>query len=424
MGTSTPKDGTSRRAFLKTTAVGGAAFAGTLAMPYYARFALANTGTVHIGASLPLTGAYEKVSRVYRDGYDFFTKIYGGKMNIAGETRDVKLTIYDDENNASRAAQLTEKLISDDKVDLVLGTYGTDTILAQGSILQKYGRVLLQSGAASRRVDEEIGGHTAFTLINRSSTYGIGAVNFLGSLNPRPKTLAVITMDDPVYHEIGQSVKDRCKALGIELIEEIVLPMNAQDFRPAALKLKAAGDIDIVYNTGWDLICIKLVEEMSALGVNPKAFVGGHLATNPVVRETLGSKMNGVIGTSVWLPQFPYKDDKFGSALAFAEKFKEGYGYIPTYHGAVSYVLPWLYQEVLKNADPADPFNQDFLRKSLAEFNQQDTIWGPISFDKTGRIARDSAPAVQFVGDPIEPKIIAPTDMAESKGVYPKPAWS
>jgi branched-chain amino acid transport system substrate-binding protein len=421
--TATTRIGLTRRTFLKTTALGGAAAVGSLPMPYYARNALANTGTVHIGASLPLTGPYEKVSRICRDGYDFFTKVYDGKMNIAGEPRDIKLTIYDDENNASRAAQLTEKLISDDKVDLVLGTYGTDTVLAQGSIMQKYGKVFLQSGAASRRVDEEIGGHTVFTCINRTSTYGLGAVNFLGSLKDKPKTLAVVVMDDPVYHEIGQGAKDRCKELGIELVEEIVLPMNAQDFRPTALKLKGAGDIDIVYNTGWDLICIKLVQEMSALGVNPKAFVGGHLATNPVVRDTLGKKMEGIIGTSVWLPEFPFKDDMFESAQAFADRFKKTYGYIPTYHGAFTYILPWIYQEVLKDADPADPFNQDFLRNSLAHFNRQDTIYGPISFDKVGRIARDEAPAVQFVGDPLEQKIVAPKEMADFEGLYPKPAW-
>ncbi len=411
----------SRRSFLKSSVAAGAA-AG-LGAPLVVAAAKAESRAVHIGASLPLTGPYEKVSKICRDGYNFFTKVYGGKMNVAGELRDIKLTIYDDENNASRAAQLTEKLISDDKVDLVLGTYGTDTVLAQGSIMQKYNRVFLQSGAASRRVDEEIGGHTVFTCINRTSTYGLGAVSFLAGLDSRPKTLAMITMDDPVYHEIGQGVKDKCKELGIELVAEIVLPMNVQDFRPAALKLKSAGNVDVVYNTGWDVICIKLAEEMSALGVQPKAFIGGHLATNPVVRQALGPKMNGIIGTSVWLPEFPFKDDKFGSAAEFAAKFKEAYGYIPTYHGAFTYILPWIYQEVLKGADPKDPFNQDFLRKSLASFNRRDTIWGPVSFDKSGRINRDAAPAVQFIGNPAEQKIIAPKEMAEAPGVYPKPSW-
>lgn len=406
----------SRRAVLK----GGVAV-GAMAAPFVRPSARAAGSVVHIGASLPLTGPYEKVSKISRDGYEFFTKVYGGKMNVAGQLRDIKLTIYDDENNASRTAQLTEKLVSDDKVDLILGTYGTDTILAQGSILHKYGRVVLQAGAASGRVDEEIGGHTAFTCINKTSTYGVGAVNVLSTIEPRPTTLAVITMDDPVYHEIGQGVKDRCAQLGIKLVSEVVLPMNTQDFRPAALKLKGAGNIDIIYNTGWDLVCVKLAQELATLGINPKAFVGGHLTTSPIVKQSLGSKMNGVIGTSVWLPEFKYSDDKFTSCQDFSEKFKAAYGYIPDYHVADTYVLPWIYQDILKDADPADPFNPDKLRKALAAYNNDKTIWGPVSFDKRGRIKREEAAAIQWFDS--QYKVVAPKELEEAKLVYPKPAW-
>lgn len=413
----------SRRGLLRAGATGAIAFAGLPSLPFFNRNSYAQQDVVHIGASLPLTGAYEKVSRIYRDGYDFFIKSYGGKMIVAGQPRDIKLTIYDDENNPSRAAQLTEKLISDDKVDLLLGAYGSDTVLAQGSIIQKHKRIFLQSGTASSRADDEIGGHTAFTCINRTGTYGLGAMDLLGSLTPRPKTIGIITIDDPSYQEIAQGVKQKCQELGIELVIELVLPPSTQDFRPAVLRLKGAGDLDIIYNTGWDLICIKLVQEMAALGVNPKAFVGGHLATNPVVRETLGPNMGGIIGTALWLPQFPYKDDKFSSAMEFVEKFDSTYGYVPTYHAPLSYVLPWIYQEVLRNADPEDPFNPDFLRQNLASFSRKDSIIGSISFDAKGRIARDATPVVQFIGDPVEQKVVAPVEFADGKLVYPKRAW-
>jgi len=57
---------------------------------------------IHIGASLPLTGPYEKVSRICKNGYDFWTKTYGGKMVVAGKEREVKWTIYDDERGGIR----------------------------------------------------------------------------------------------------------------------------------------------------------------------------------------------------------------------------------------------------------------------------------------------------------------------------------
>lgn len=414
--------GVSRRRFLGQAA-GAAVVAGAVGSPAFLRSAAAQSRTVHIGASLPLTGTYEKVSRICRDGYEFFLKANNGKMIVAGEPRDIRLTIYDDENNASRAAQLTERLISSDKVDLVLGTYGTDTVLAQGAILQKNGWVFLQSGAASRRVDEEIGGRTAFTCIGPPSTYGVGVVNFLARQQPKPATLAVVTMDDPVYHEIGQGVKDKAAQYGIKLVQEIVLPMNVQDLRPAALKLKSAGNVDIVYNTGWDLICVKLVQEMAALGVMPKAFVGGHLTMSPIVRETLGPKMDGIVGSTFWAPQLKYSDQTFPSGEAFSEKFKATFGYAATYHAVYTYILPWIYQEVLKDADPKDPFNQSELRRKLAAFKRDNSMWGPISFNEKGRIKVEAAPAIQWLGKPAEPLVVEPRDMAQSAGVYPMPAW-
>jgi len=142
-----------------------------------------------------------------------------------------------------------------------------------------------------------------------------------------------------------------------------------------------------------------------------------------VVKETLGSKMNGMLGSAVWLPQFKYRDDKFVSAQDFADKFKAAYGYVPTYQAAFSYIIPWIYQQVLRDADPANPFASAGLRQRLAKLDIKDSIWGPISFDERGRIRRDSAPAVQWTGNPAMAKIVAPTAMSEFAGAYPKATW-
>lgn len=415
---------TSRRVALKTLTAAAGSMAIAAPLGLWTRAARgASSDVVHFGASLPLSGPYEKVSRICKDAYGFWTKTYGGKMVVAGREREIKWTIYDDENNASRAAQLTEKLITSDKVDLIVGSYGTDTVLAQGAIIRRYGRVFVQTGASSIRIDEELGGHTAFTANGRVGTYGAGAMSFLAGQNPKPKSLALVVMDDPVYQEIAEGVRQKCREFGIEIATEVLLPMNVQDLRPAALKIKGAGVPDIVYNTGWDMICVKLVEEMSAIGVNPKAFVGGHLTGSPVVKATLGAKMQGIIGSAVWLPQFKYKDDKFSSTMDFAQKYKEANGYIPTYQAAFSYILPWIYQQVLRDADPKDPFNPKAMRQRLSQLNVQDSIWGPISFDGKGRIRRDAAPAIQWIGSPATERIVAPASMAEFAGVYPKPKW-
>jgi ABC-type branched-chain amino acid transport systems, periplasmic component len=408
----------SRRRLLQASAAGGL----SLALPAYIGRAQAQTEVIHFGGSLPLTGTYEKVARIYRDAYDFWGKTVGGQITVAGKPREVKWTIYDDENNASRTAQLTEKLISDDNVDCIVGAYGTDTVLAQGSIAQRHGRALIQAGAASVRVDEEIGGHTAFTLVGGARNYYKSAIDYLATMNPKPATLGMVVMDDPVYHEHAAGIRERCEAAGIKIVVEAVLPMNAQDFRPAALKFKSAGDIDIIASPAWDVVCIKLAQEMATLGVQPKAFIGGHLTTNPVVKETLGPKLKDVIGVTLWTPSLKYTDPHFESPQAFATAFEAAYGYAPTYHAAMAYSIPVIYEHILKDADPADPLNQEKIKQALLQI-EIETVWGPISFNEKGRIQREGMPVIQWLGDDPQPNVVYPTELAQAEGVYPKAAF-
>lgn len=411
---------TTKREFLKAAAATAAA--ATVPLAHRTAWAQAASTTVHFGASLPLSGPYEKVSRVYRDGYDFWTRTVGGKINVGGKMRDVKWSIYDDENNASRSAQLTEKLLTSDNVNVLVGGYGTDTILAQGSIAAKAKRVLVQGGAASHRVDEEIGGHTAFTLVGSARVYQMLAVDHLASCNPKPRTAAIVVLDDPVYQEHAEGIRQQCAKHGIKVVFEDLLPMNVQDLRPTILKLKRAGDIDLVFNTGWDLICIKLVEEMATFGVVPKAFVGGHLTTTPTVKQTLGKRLRDVYGVTFWLPQMKYSDPHFKSPAEFLEKFSKTYGYVPSYHAALSYTLPLLYELALKDADPSDPFNQARLRERLQGL-QAETVWGPVSFDARGRINMGGVPVIQWQGEDPQPKVVYPSSLAETPGIYPRSGW-
>ena len=396
----------------------GTALGSSLPMP-----AIARDRTVHLGTSLPLTGPYEAVAKIYQDGYRFWSETVGNKMTIAGEDYDIRWTIYDDENNAARTAQLTERLISTDQVDLIVGAYGTDTVLAQGAIAQRNNRITIQAGAASQRVDEEIGGHTTFTLVGQGRLYGQRAIDVLASQDPKPSNIAIVTFDDPVYLEMAAGVREFAEGHGIEVVMEEVLPMNAQDLRPTVLRMRRLGDVDLVYSCGWDLICINLIQEFIALDFSPKAFVGGHLTTNAVVKNTLGASLRDTIGVTFWLPQMTHSDSNFASAQEFADAFEAFSGYPPTYHAAMSYTVPYIYQEVLRDAASDDPFNMDTIRTKLAELDNLQTMWGPITFNEKGRIEFEGLPVIQWQGDDPEIVVVDPEAIATGELIYPMPGY-
>jgi branched-chain amino acid transport system substrate-binding protein len=417
MTSKTERFNPSRRSVLKGAAgLAAGAMTGAVAAP-----AIAQTQTLHLGTSLPLTGPYERVAKIYKDAYEFWSEVVGGKIKVGNRDMDVRWTIYDDENSAARTAQLTERLISSDKVDLIVGAYGTDTVLAQGAIARRHGRVTIQAGAASQRVDEEVGGHTTFTLVGQGKEYGKLAIEHLAAQTPKPQTLAIITFDDPVYLEMAAGIKETAEKNGIKVVLEDVLPMRTQDLRPTVLKLKRAGDVDIVYNCGWDVMCIKLAQEFQALDVRPKAFVGGHLTTNAVVKETLGKGLENILGVTFWLPQMQYKDRYFPTAQAFADRFRTSKGYAPTYHAAMAYTVPYLYQTVLENATEANPLDPAVIRGKLAKLDLADTVWGRIRFNEKGRINFAGLPVIQWQGTDPQLVVVHPSDIANGKLRYPAP---
>src|SRR3546814_18496307 len=99
----------------------------------------------------------------------------------------IEWVIYDDEFNAARTAQQTERMISTDKVDCIVGTYGTAPVLAQGAIAGRYNKITIQGGAETRRADDEIGGKTTFTLVENASVYPNLAKKFFYELHTKPK---------------------------------------------------------------------------------------------------------------------------------------------------------------------------------------------------------------------------------------------
>jgi len=410
----------SRREFIKTSVV-AAGLTSAAYLPGLAKPAWAQKGVVKFGCSLPLTGSFEQVSKLYRSGYEMWWDTVNRKMRIGDRELDVEWVFYDDEFNPARTAQLTERLITTDKVDFIVGTYGTDTVLAQGAVAKRYNRITIQAGAASRRVDEEIGGSTTFTLVANASVYPKLALEYLATRTPKPKRLATLTFDDAAYKEMTESIIAQAPSLGMEHVLDIYNPVNVQDLRPAVLKLKREGNIDVVYFTGHDVPLIKFLQEAAALDFHPQAIIGGHLTTNPSVKAALGDKLRDVFGVTLWLPQFKYKDKYFADCQAFADKHRALKGFAPTYHSAMSYTVPMLYEMAAREAGTTD---NEAIRKKLLAMKAVPTIWGPVTFNERGRIQSGGMPVIQWQGKDPALQVIFPKELATAEGVYPVPAGS
>src|SRR3989338_2513486 len=104
-------------------------------------------GPVRLGASMSLTGTYAKLGNYQNEGYKLCVKQGNEKGGLLG--RKIELVVYDDQSTPATAVRLYEKLITEDKVDAVIGPYSSPVSEASANVTDKYKKVMVTPLAAT-----------------------------------------------------------------------------------------------------------------------------------------------------------------------------------------------------------------------------------------------------------------------------------
>src|SRR5215204_5992992 len=108
---------------------------------------------IRIGATTALTGEASIQGGYVREGYLFCQKHVNEKGGVLG--RRIEFVIYDDASNGKTAAGLYEKLIVEDKVDAVLGPYGSAITEAVADVNEKHRKLMIAPTAAATSIWEK-----------------------------------------------------------------------------------------------------------------------------------------------------------------------------------------------------------------------------------------------------------------------------
>jgi len=102
------------------------------------REAMAEGDTIVLGAAVSETGKFATSGLHTKNGYDFaVSKINEmGGVKIGDKTYKLEVKYYDDESEATRAAQLTERLVGQDGIKFILGPYGSPITAAMAPVVR------------------------------------------------------------------------------------------------------------------------------------------------------------------------------------------------------------------------------------------------------------------------------------------------
>lgn len=354
---------------------------GTLALGIWP--AAAQTNTITLGTAVQLTGKDANTGRYYRDGYQFaIDKINAaGGVTVGGKKYLFKLDLLDNQSDTNLDVQLYTKLITQDKVDFLLGSYSTAVVLVDTSIAEKYNMPMVEGGGAASQIFSR-GYKWVFGTLPRAEDYFGSTIAMMGQLTPKPKTVALVTADDAFDVSVAQGTRELLKKAGLDTVLDQQYAANSSDFS-SVLTLVKSKNPDAVLWGGLLAEVLNGIRQAKSLDVSAKdltSFTVGPPTAD--FRKALGKDAEDAFGMTPWVPTGALKDDWFGDDNAFNQAYIAKYGYEPDYHAASAVADVEVYAKALAKAGTLD---KEAVRAAIAT-SDFSSAYAHVKFAANGQI--------------------------------------
>src|SRR5438132_1630728 len=364
-------------------------------------------GPIRIGASLSLTGTYAKLGKNQHEGYQLCEKDLNAKGGLLG--RRVQFVVYDDQSMPATAVRLYEKLITEDKVDAIMGPYSSPVTEAAVNVTEKYKKVMVAPLAATTSIFKKNRKYI-FMVISPAEVYLEGLIDMAAKRGL--KTVVVVNEDTLFSKAAASGAVELAKKKGMRVVFQEAYPKGNTDFSALLTKIKATNADVIAAATYFD-DAVAMTRQMRELNVNPKMYgvtVGGDL---PEFYDTLKQNAEYIYGATQWEPVLNYPGNK-----EYFESYKKEFGHEPSYHSTAGYSGCLVYAQAVKRAGSIDP---EKVREQLLKLDMN-TGFGDFKVDQDGfQLAHK---AVIFQWQKEKKVVVWPDDLALGKILFPTPPWT
>ncbi len=368
--------------------------------------AFAEVKPILIGTSVSLSGTYAASAKYGLEGYQLFVEQINKRGGLLG--RPVKLVYYDDRSDANTGVQLYEKLITADKVDLIVGPYSSGVTSAVSTVAEKHKMVMLGPEAADAKIYMR-GYKYNFQGQTQAARYMLGALA-LAKANGY-KTLAMLAEDTAFPKAVSEEVAKVVSEYGVTIVFNQSYPKGAADFSAMLTKVKQLNP-DMVFANSYLPDAQGIVRQCREQGVNAKLFAVAVGAAEPEFGN-LGSTANYVFGATQWAANMKTK----GNAQ-FVKAYKEMFKRAPDYHSAANYANLQVLEAAVKSVGSLD---QDKIAAAIAKADM-DTVYGHFKVDARGIQAGFASALLQWQNG--KQVVVWPDAVAQGKPILPTPPWS
>jgi len=329
---------------------------------------------VKIGFSIPKTGLFAPAGPSQLNAYLVWQKMVNDKggLDIGGKgRRKIEFVQYDDKSDPARAVKIYEKLITSDKVDLVMAPWGTPHHFAIAPVVERHKFPLIGNTAASVALRKVKPGYLWFTTPMMPDNLAKEMTAMLKSRSV--KSVAIMYNLLPFASENIQFLMPALAKAGIKVLFEAKYPPDIKDMTGMLTKVKSKNpDAVLVYSYPGDSILY--MNQAREVGINAKT---QYVMVGPAIgffRGMFKGNLDGIVTMAAWTPGMKNTTGSQEFYNAYKKMFK---GHEPDYLDSVEVFVS---AQILEQAIAKVGLDREKIRQAVNTMTF-DTVYGKIKFD-------------------------------------------
>ena len=331
---------------------------------------------VRVGGTLALTGPLAATALVHKITGEIYVDELNRKNGLLG--RPVEWVLLDDQSKPDLARTLYERLVTVDKVDLLIGPYATGSILSAMGVAQRYDKLLVHHTFGIPHLAKYERHFPAWAM---GPEPGRTLPNLLFdalAATPRPpRTLAIVTDKFPSVHFMSTGAREVAQKRGLREVLYLEFEFGTRDFGPIAARVKDANP-DFLWVGAIGLDGNQLLDALRKIDYTPKSHFYLYPAPGPLAKAQEGK---GALSTTVFEEHPPFTQNP--AAAEFVKLFREraakaGLPYQTVDVQAAASYAAW---QLLEASVTATKSLDDRVLAQWLKTNRVDSIIGRLRFD-------------------------------------------
>lgn len=265
---------------------------------------------IKIGATAPITGGLANIYSIQGRLWEAWEKAQNDAGGIYVKSLNKKLPIkivyYDDRSDPKNSVKFYERLIAEDKVDILMGPPGSPIAFAASTVAERYKFPMIHGAANDPQIYAR-----GFKYIQGVMAPGPNWSQLMFDMlsqGKKVKTVALLVEDALYARGVAIGVRDFVKKTGMNLVYDQTVPADNQDFTAVITQMKQLKP-DLVYVATFPPFYIRFAKQADELGLLPPAM---HCSTCSAVsvRQGLGPASEQITGEVFWVPGMKLGDYK------------------------------------------------------------------------------------------------------------------